>query len=231
MPNEESRRCGSVLDAVSSSTDRRRPLFARFYARIAERMESEGLAELREELLTGLQGRVVEVGPGNGMNFGHSPAGVQEVFAVEPEPYLRGLAGTAAALAAVPVVVRSGSAESLPLPDGSVDAGVLCLVLCSISDRAGALAELARVIRPGGELRFLEHCIAETAGLRRVQRIADATLWPLLAGGCHTATDPLADIVAAGFEITGVRRLRFPEQRITVPASPHVLGTARSRRQ
>ena len=99
-------------------------------------------------------------------------------------------------------------------------------MLCSIAERAAALAELLRVLRPGGMLRFLEHTIADTSGLARVQRIADATIWPLLTGGCHTATDPAGDIVAAGFALAEMRRLRFPSNGLVMRASPHVLGLA-----
>lgn len=193
-----------------------RPVFSRFYARICPRLEDEGLAELRAELLAGLTGDVVEIGAGNGQNFRHYPAGVRSVVAVEPEPHLRGLAVRAARAAALPVSVRAGRAESLPLPEASVDAAVLCLVMCSLPDRVAALAELRRVLRPGGVVRFLEHTRADTAGLALVQRIADATLWPWFTGGCHTARDPLAALRDAGFTVTRVRRLRFPAGRAAV---------------
>lgn len=209
-------------------SDLPRPFFSRFYAAVSERMEHEGMAELRAELLADLVGEVVEIGSGNGMNFAHYPApAVTRVIAVEPEPRLRALAVAAATRASVPVSVRAGVAYELPLPDDGADAAVLCLVMCSLSDRQAALAEVTRVLRPGGVLRFLEHTLADTPGLRAAQRVADATLWPLLAGGCHTATDPVAAITAAGFTVVEVRRLRFPEGRFTQPSSPHVLGTAR----
>lgn len=211
---------------MSAATgDRPRPFFSRCYARVSERMEAEGMDGLREELLAAVRGTVVEVGAGNGLNFAHYPAGVTQVIAVEPEPRLRRLAIAAAGRASVAVEVRPGLATALPLADASVDAAVLCLVMCSLQDRAGALAELRRVLRRGGTLRFLEHTCADTPRLRLVQRVVDATLWPLLAGGCHTNTDPAGDIVAAGFGITALRRLRFPEKPPT-PTSPHVLGTA-----
>ena len=212
---------------TASPSNRRRPLFARFYAQISPRMEDEGMGELRDELLAGLSGRVVEIGAGNGMNFRHYPATVREVVAIEPEPYLRRLAEENGRVAAVPVTVSPGMAAKVALPAASVDAGVVSLVLCSVEDVHGALSELHRMIRPGGELRFLEHVIAESRGLRWVQRAADATVWPLLAGGCHTARDPLAAIRHAGFAVTSVRRLRFPDGRVPVPAAPHVLGAAR----
>ncbi|MDN5913600.1 MAG: class I SAM-dependent methyltransferase [Pseudonocardia sp.] len=205
--------------------DRPRRVFSRFYAAMSERMEAEGMGALRAELLGGLVGEVVEIGSGNGLNFAHYPPSVAAVTAVEPEPRLRNLALQAAETAPVPVHVVPGTAERLPLADQSVDVAVLCLVMCSLPDRAAALSEVQRVLRPGGSLRFLEHTIADTPGLRRAQRIADATVWPLLAGGCHTATDPVAAIMAAGFAVGDMRRLRFPE-RFTQPSSPHVLGTA-----
>jgi SAM-dependent methyltransferase len=209
-----------------------RPVFSRFYARLCPRLEDEGLAELRAELLAGLTGDVVEIGAGNGQNFRHYPAGVRSVVAVEPEPHLRGLAVRAARAATLPVSVRAGRAESLPLPEASVDAAVLCLVMCSLPDRVAALAELRRVLRPGGVVRFLEHTRADTAGLALVQRIADATLWPWFTGGCHTARDPLAALRDAGFTVTRVRRLRFPAGRAAVqPSSPHVLGAAQAERR
>lgn len=211
---------------IDTSGDRPRPLFSRFYAKISPGMEAEGMAYLRSELLAPMTGEVVEVGAGNGLNFAHYPPAVIRVIAVEPEPRLRGLAAEAARQVTVSVTVASGTAERLPLPDHSVDGAVLCLVLCSITERAAALAELRRVLRPGGMLRFLEHTIADSPGLARVQRVADATVWPLLTGGCHTATDPAGDIAAAGFVLSGVRRLRFPETGPVMPASPHVLGGA-----
>ena len=208
------------------SNQLRRPLFARFYGWVSPRMEPEGMGELRDELLAGVGGRVIEVGAGNGLNFSHYPPQTTEVLAVEPEPYLRGLAERAAAGAAVVVNVAAGDAGQLPAPNTSVDVGVISLVLCSVDDQHRALAELYRVIRPGGQLRFLEHVAAQTPALHRVQRLADATIWPLVAGGCHTARNTLAAIRDAGFEITTLRRLRFPDNRIPVPAAPHALGVA-----
>jgi ubiquinone/menaquinone biosynthesis C-methylase UbiE len=194
-------------------------------------MEDEGMSDLRDELLAGISGQVVEVGAGNGMNLRHYPSTVTDLIAVEPEPHLRGLAAKAGRDGPLPVTVLPGTAERLPLATASVDVGVVCLVLCSVDDQAAALAELYRVIRPGGELRFLEHVVAESRGLRWVQHAADATVWPLLAGGCHTARDAPAAIAEAGFEQVAMRRLRFPDSRVPVPAAPHALGVARRPRR
>jgi ubiquinone/menaquinone biosynthesis C-methylase UbiE len=203
----------------------RHPLFARLYARASER-ESAEQVEQRRETLAGLRGRVVELGAGNGRNFGFYPATVDEVVAVEPESYLRERAAEAAARAAVDVTVVDGVAGALPLPDASFDAAVACLVLCTVPDQAAALRELRRVLRPGGELRFLEHVHAERQPLRAVLSLADATrLWPLLAGGCHPARDTLDAIEAAGFAVSEVRRFDFSPGP-PLPAVPHVLGRA-----
>src|SRR5690606_4094190 len=132
------------------------PVFARWYAAAAPGMERL-LAQYRRALLAGLSGRVIEVGAGTGANFAHYPATVTEVVAVDPEPYLRSRAVREAARAPVRVTVVDGTAERLPAGDRSFQAGVVSLVLCSVPDEERALSELARVLVPGGELRFFEH--------------------------------------------------------------------------
>lgn len=201
------------------------PVFARFYARVSHAVEPE-VGPRRDELLAGLTGRVLEIGAGNGLNFDHYPAAVGEVVAVEPEPYLRDRAEEAAARAAVPVTVVAGVAEDLPFDDGSFDAVVASLMLCSVPDQAVALQELRRVLRPGGELRFLEHVRAATPGLARVQRVLDATVWPWFGAGCHTHRATADAVEAAGFEIRQLQRLDIPETPIPLPTTPHILGTA-----
>jgi ubiquinone/menaquinone biosynthesis C-methylase UbiE len=202
------------------------PIFARMFVRASAAMDAGGGAEHRQRLLAGLEGRIVEVGAGNGRNFAHYPPGVTGVLAVEPERYLRELAAHDAALAPVSVEVVEGVAERLPADDGAFDAGVVSLVLCSVADQAAALRELRRVIRPGGELRFYEHVRAETPGLRRVQRVLDRTVWPFFVGGCHTGRDTAGAIEATGFRIERLDRFRFPEGGLPTPTAPHVLGVA-----
>jgi ubiquinone/menaquinone biosynthesis C-methylase UbiE len=203
----------------------RHPLFARFYARISVSMESAGVGKNRDAMLAGLAGSVIEVGAGNGLNFRHYPRTVTTVLAVEPEPHMRELAQASARAAAVPVTVAEGTADRLPAEDGSFDAAVASLMLCSVPDQSAALAEMRRVIRPGGELRFMEHVSSEWPGQRRIQRLADAAFRPALFGGCHAGRDTLAAITAAGFTVKEVRRYLLPSSRIW-PTSPHVIGIA-----
>ena len=205
-----------------SQTKVHHPLFARLYAWASPRMEKAGVAERRDQLLAGLTGHVIEVGAGNGLNFVHYPPEVTGVTAVEPEPHLRALAQAKAKEAPVPIEVVDGTADELPADDASFNAAVASLVLCSVPDVPAALAEIRRVLEPGGELRFFEHVRADTPGLARVQRLLDATIWPTVGGGCHAHRDTRTAIEDAGFTIEQLQQLRLP----TGPTSPHILGIA-----
>lgn len=201
------------------------PIFARLYERISATADQRGAAEHRSELLAGLSGRVMEIGAGNGRNFAHYPEEVTEVLAVEPEPRLRASAESRRDEARVPLRVVDGVADRLPAEDGSFDAGVASLVLCTVPDADAALAELWRVIRPGGELRFYEHVVSRRPAAARVERALDATVYPHLSGGCHLARDTAAAIQRAGFEIRSCRRFPFGPSALA-PQVAHILGTA-----
>jgi ubiquinone/menaquinone biosynthesis C-methylase UbiE len=205
-------------------SDVHHPVFARLYARVS-RNEPEEQRAHRARLVDGLRGRVVEVGAGSGANFAHYPTTVTELVAVEPEPYLREQATAAAAAAPVSVTVVDGVAERLPLEDGSVDAAVTSLVLCSVADPAAALAEVRRVLRPGGELRFFEHVLSHRDAIARTQRAVDRLFWPRAFGGCHTARDTPAAITAAGFDLRDQQRL-WIGPKAAVPVGTHVTGVA-----
>jgi ubiquinone/menaquinone biosynthesis C-methylase UbiE len=152
---------------------------------------------------------------------------VTEVVAVEPESYLREQAVAAGAQAPVGVTVLDGIADALPLEDASCDAAVACLVLCSVPDQASALAELRRVLKPGGELRFYEHVRGATPRMTRWQRIADRTFWPRAFGGCHTARDTVGAIEAAGFALERRRDLVPDSVPGFLPVAPQTIGVAR----
>jgi ubiquinone/menaquinone biosynthesis C-methylase UbiE len=209
----------------SWSGDRARPLSARLYVRAAESADRRGGSERRRRMLEGLSGVVLEIGAGHGLNFPHYPNTVREVVAIEPEPTLRAGAEEATEAAAVSVRVLPGAAEHLPLAAQSVDAVVASLVLCSVTDHRVVLAEIERVLRAGGELRFYEHVVSAHALLRWLQRTADATGWPRLAGGCHLGRDTLDALQAAGFSIERIER--SSGEGFHLPPKTFILGTAR----
>jgi ubiquinone/menaquinone biosynthesis C-methylase UbiE len=208
------------------SAEIRNPFFARWYSRMMER-EDPAQVEHRREALAELAGRVFELGAGTGSNFEHYPEAVTTLVAAEPEPYLRERAGEAAAASPIEVEVVDAVADDLPFEDESFDAAVVCLVLCTVPDQARALAELRRVVRTGGELRFYEHVHAHRQPLKAVFTFMDrTTLWARISGGCHLTRETLQAIERAGFAVEHSRRLEFSPSPV-MPSIPHVLGTAR----
>ena len=205
-------------------TSRRDASFGRSYARAGPRMDARGATEHRRRLVEAAYGAVVEIGAGYGATFPFYPAAVTGVLALEPDPTLRGLALAAARTAPVPVTVEEGVAESVPTADASVDVVVSSLVLCSVADQSVALAEVVRVLRPGGLLLFYEH----VRSAHRVLGVAEdlvTPLWSRMAGGCHPNRDTVAMIAGAGLTVQGLERFGFS----VLPGNPrlaHVLGVA-----
>jgi ubiquinone/menaquinone biosynthesis C-methylase UbiE len=202
------------------------PRFARMYEKISAESERRGTAEHRDRALAGLSGRVLEVGAGNGLNFRHYPSSVTEVVAVEPEDRLRALAEQAAASAPVRVTIVAGHGDALPFEEASFDAAVASLVLCSVPEPGHFLAELRRVLKPGGELRFFEHVRSSRPLLGAFQDVI-TPLWSVIGGGCHLNRDTGATIAAAGFEIDELDRFTYRPLKF-VPPHAHILGRART---
>lgn len=200
------------------------PVFARVYPWLGRVMDGRGMAERRHGLVAGLTGTVVEIGAGNGLNFAHYPPGVTRVLAVEPERHLREQAVAAAGTAPVPVDLVDAVAERLPVDDGGADAVVASLVLCSVRDQQVVLREVQRALKPGGELRFLEHVRSQSPTVARIQHLMDSTVWPRLAGGCHAGRDTAAAIERAGFRVDRLDRFLFPAG--DTPLSSYISGTA-----
>jgi ubiquinone/menaquinone biosynthesis C-methylase UbiE len=174
------------------------------------------LAGRRAEVCAGLEGRVLEIGFGSGLNCAHYPAAVTEVAAVEPNDRAwrmaaPRIAGTHA------TVVRSGlDGQRLEEPDASVDHALTTFTLCTVPDVSAALAEVRRVLRPGGRLHFLEHGLAPSPRVRRWQRRL-APVQRRLAGGCHLTREPVQLMTEAGFEVEQVSTGYLPGPVINKP--------------
>ena len=198
------------------------PFFARMWTVMSAR-EPEAVRRLRRENLAGLTGRVLEVGAGTGTNFAFYPATVTEVVAVEPERKLAAVAEHAAALAAVPVTLTADTVEGFGTGE-QFDAVVCSLVLCSVENPSDVVAQLFSLLKPGGEMRYLEH-VAEPGVRGGLQKVADATIWPRLAGNCHTHRRTEETIAAAGFRLEGRREYTMPRW-VPLPVSEVAIGRA-----
>ena len=200
--------------------------FAATYDPVMRGLERQVLAERRRALLADLSGHVVEVGAGTGANLQHLGSGVARLTLLEPS---RAMADRLRAkLAAAPrpaVEVIEAPAEALPLEDGSADAVVSTLALCTVDDLELALAEIRRVLVPGGRLVLLEH-VAGNGSLARVQRTIEP-VWKVFGRGCHLTRHTLTAVERAGFDVSDVHPWRFPGRS---PASPAIMGTARTPR-
>ncbi|MGF9648116.1 class I SAM-dependent methyltransferase [Pseudarthrobacter oxydans] len=202
------------------------PRFARAYARAVEEMNRRGGTEHRRVILAGLSGTVIEIGAGDGSAFALYPETVTQVLAIEPDDYLRNLALARASSVRVPITVRAGTAEQVPAEDAGTDAVVASLVLCSVAHQATALAEIRRVLRPGGTLAFYEHVRSHNRLLAAAEDLLTPA-WQRMAGGCHPNRDTLRAITAAGFTVQASRRFGFSAGPLAPPVA-HILGTATS---
>jgi len=199
------------------------PFFARVWTWMASH-EPESVKQLRRENLAGLSGRVLEIGAGTGTNFELYPDTVTEVVAVEPEHRLAVQAQQAAAAASVPITVSTETVEQFADAE-PFDAVVCSLVLCSVDDPDRVVRQLHSLLKPGGELRYFEH-VASSGARARLQKLADATLWPRMAGNCHTHRHTEQTIVHAGFKVSGARREWVLPAWMPVPSSEVAIGRA-----
>jgi ubiquinone/menaquinone biosynthesis C-methylase UbiE len=201
--------------------------FAAVYDRMTAASEEAGLNRMRAELLREASGRTLELGAGTGRNLPHYPEAVTELVLTEPDRFmarqLRKALSERAPKATVEVV--EAPAESLPLPDASFDTAVSTLCLCTVDDQGRALAELLRVLRPGGRLLFLEHVRNPEGG--RAARWQDRLQrpWGWVAAGCHPnrATDQMLSTVH-GLSIERLDRERLPKAPAIV--RPMIAGSA-----
>ncbi|MEW8185619.1 MAG: class I SAM-dependent methyltransferase [Candidatus Thiodiazotropha endolucinida] len=202
------------------------PLRGRFNSWLLEKFENafhEEVGERKVHLFANLKGSVVEVGPGNGVNFRYYPKDLS-VIAIEPNPYMHERLKEAAQTYNVDMELISTSAEVLELDDASIDAVICTLVMCTITNPEVALAEVHRVLKPGGHFIFIEHVAApKGSGLRIAQDLLQRP-WRWLFEGCHTNRETARLIEAAGFD--KVEYECFKSKIMPPPILPQIVGVA-----
>jgi len=184
--------------------------------------ERLGMAARRRNLLAEAHGAVLEIGAGTGLNLRHYPAGLEGLILVEPGEAMADRIDLSQAPPDVPVTLLRAPAEYLPFDDDSFDTVVSTLVLCTVSDPARAVAEIARVLKPGGRLLFLEHVAADQGWRRALQR-RSARAWAAFADGCRCDRPTLATIEAR-LQVESVERGRWRAMPAIV--KPLVWGSA-----
>jgi len=201
-------------------------LMAAIYDRFMRGSEEACLGQWRGELLQGLTGEVLEVGAGTGVSVPHYPKSVTRLVLSEPDPHMRRRLQARRGSSGGPrVEISDASIEALPMAPASFDTVTASLVLCSVPALHPALAEIFRVLRPGGRFVFLEHVAADRNPKRLKWQQRIEPVWKRLAGNCHLTRRTEEAIIAAGFEIEWIRRESI---RKAMPlARPSIRGVAR----
>ncbi len=197
--------------------------FSAMYDSCLKGTEEAGLREKRRELLAKAQGRTVELGAGTGLNLDLYPDAVEELALVEPDPHMAKRLRVRVGESTRAASIHETGAEKLPFEGDSFDTAVATLVFCTVPDPAAALAEVRRVLKPGGRLLFLEHVRSEEAGLARWQDRLERP-WRFLGDGCHCNRDTVRTISASGLELAEVERGELPKSPPIV--RPMAIGQA-----
>lgn len=201
-----------------------RRLFARYYDRMMSGYE-EYVAPRKQELLGNLDGTVVEIGAGTGSNLPFLPRGCRWV-GVEPNPHMHKLLKQKAAELEIDAEIQLGDSAKVPLADGEADHVVITLVLCSVPDVGKALAEVTRVLKPGGTFVFIEHVVAKPGTRQRTVQNLVAPVWRVCGDGCRVNRDTAAAIRSADFKSVEIEEFEMPSPPNPSWVSPHIIGTA-----
>lgn len=199
---------------------------AKYYDASMKKMERACLSRWRSELLSDINGDVLEIGSGTGANLPYYPQSIHRLVLSEPESHMRDLLRQH--INQTPggkCTAESSSADKLSFPDNSFDSVVSTLVLCSVDSPDTALHEIKRVLKPGGKLYFIEHVLAKDAPhLIKWQRLVQP-LWRYMCGNCHTARDTERHISDAGFTFETLEKLHASGAPSLV--SPTIKGVAK----
>jgi ubiquinone/menaquinone biosynthesis C-methylase UbiE len=198
-------------------------VFALVYDTAFALAERRGFRKVRQDLVGRARGRVVELGAGTGLNLDHYPESVTELHLTEPEPYMATRLRKRVDARSLHAKVVGAPAEDLPFDDHSVDTVVSTLVLCTVRDPHRAMAEIARVLRPGGLFLFAEHVRSASPRAARWQNRLNRP-WGWYACGCHCNRDTVSTLRAASFQIGELTRDRL--RWISPLVRPLVVGTA-----
>ena len=206
------------------------PIFAALYDALFAGLEKGGLAEKRSRLLARASGATLELGAGTGHNLDHYPQGLERLVLTEPDPHmakrLREHVERARPGGTANVEVVEAGAEALPFGDGEFDTVTATLVLCTVPDPRAALSEVARVLKPGGQLLFMEHVRADSPRRARWQDRLNP-VQNALFGGCNLNRATADTIEFSPLRLEELRRDRMP--RIGGPlVEPMIVGTARA---
>ena len=197
--------------------------FAALYDRGLTGTEEAGLGQMRAELLAGAGGRTLELGAGTGVNLDLYPDGVEELVLVEPDPHMAKRLRERLSRSSRQAEIVEAPAERLPFESAGFDTAVSTLVLCTVPDPVAAIAELERVLKPGGRLLFIEHVRAEDPSLAGWQDRLEKP-WRFLGDGCHCNRDTLATLAGSRLEVDTVEHGRLPKAPAIV--RPLIRGSA-----
>ncbi|HEY9308791.1 MAG TPA: class I SAM-dependent methyltransferase [Microbacterium sp.] len=195
------------------------------FFRVMDPYMERNLRSRKQQLFAGLPREVVEIGPGVGANLRYLPSG-STLVAIEPNRYMHGRLIEAAQRRGVRLDLRERMAEQTDIPDSSVDSVISSLVLCSVHDPAAVLAEVRRILRPGGTFRFLEHVVAAPGTTTRLAQRLLRRPWAWTFEGCSCERDLEQSVRAAGFATVTVERYRVHTPFL--PFNTHIAGIARA---